>query len=396
VLRAFGVHRRSSGVLFLKDADAPLAVTNIDVLPRVRLERIRVMRNGKDWEDGAEVHPGETVHVRIEGQSLDQAKIGFGDLALPADARGISSEGVFECRLAVPPGISRPTIPVLDHDRPTGKALQVREVEAARAFDFVSVDHGSGPRPVSSLSGPELHRGSIRDVVLRFDPSRIDSGTLHGKQYLSLEAKVFDPAGTLLEYGRFDDIAICPDAPSPRASYYDRSDCDNAPVSLNERLTDVNTCDLQPWSRISLTISDATDAYESPRQPRRIEIYRQERTWFDVDVSFPVGLLVHRIGDEGWADFSGVSMAVMAKWGLYERGAIAKKEPWEFDAGFIALNAFDLGSGAERDLGVVALLTLQPVNTSRKLSFPIYMGGGYLISSGKWFWLLGPGISVSF
>ena len=51
---------------------------------------------------------------------------------------------------------------------------------------------------------------------------------------------------------------------------------------------------------------------------------------------------------------------------------------------------------SDRDLAVVGLLTLNPVNTSRKLSFPIYFGGGYLVSQGKWFWLLGPGVSVQF
>jgi hypothetical protein len=396
VLRAFNVHRRGSGSLFLRDGDGARALTNLDVLPRVRVEKVQVMRNGKDWENDASVRPGETVHVRLEGQSLDQGRFGFGEVAIVPDAKDQSSDDVFECKLSIPLGISRGGIQILDHDRPTGKVLQVREVQTARAFDFVSVDHGTGIRPLPSISGPELHAGTIQDVVLRFDPSRLDSGgVLDGKQYLSVDVKVTGPSGNILDYGTFAGIVVCPEAPTPRATYYDRSDCNSAPFSLNEKLSTVNTYDLEPWSRISLVVSDAPGHDLSPQPARKIDIYRQQKTWFDVDVSFPVGLLVHRINDPGWADFSGVSMAMMAKFGWYEQGALAKKEPWEFDAGFIALDAFDLSRTAtDRDLGAVGLLTLNPVDPSRKLSFPIYLGGGYLLSARSWFWLLGPGISV--
>ena len=397
-LRPFNAHRRSSGSLFLKDADRPVAVANLDVLPKVRIEKVLVMRNGRDWEDNPSVHPGETVHLRLEGQSLDQGRFSFGDPGSSAQDPEMSSENAWECRFTVPLGISRRTIPVMDRGRPTGKSISVHEVQSSRSLDYVTIDHGNGPKPVPSVTGPELHGGAIKDVVLRFLPSKLDSGgKLDGKQRLSLEYKVSGPEGAILEYGTVPGIVVCPEPPSPRAAFYDRSDCTEGPVSLGERLSSVNMWDLEPWSRITLSLTPESGGDDQHQASRRIDIYRQERFWFDVDVSFPVGLLVHRLGDAGWADFSGVSMAMMAKAGLYERGAIAKKEPWEIDAGFIALDAFDLGgSSGERDLGAVALLTLTPLEASRKLSFPIYLGGGYLLSAGRFFWLVGPGISVRF
>lgn len=398
ILRAFNSHRRTAGSLFLKEGDATRAITNLDILPRVRVDKVQVMRNGKDWEDDAVVHPGETVHVRLEGQSLDQAKFGFGELAHVADVRDQSTENVFECGLRIPLEVSRSNIPVLDHDHATGRTLQVREFSKAHPFDYVSIDCGDGPVPLTSITGPQLCGHPIRDVVVRFDPGHLDSDAiLYGKQYLKVDIKVSGPSGNLLDFGTVSDVVVCPDSRSKRSRYYDRSDCKGDPMSLNEKLATINTWDLPGWSKISLTFSNPEGHHDPAQPPRKVDIYRQERTKFDVDVSFPLGLLVHKFGEGGWGSFSGLSMAMMAKLGFYESGSINKREPWELAAGFIAVDAFDLSrSASDRDLAVVGLATLNPVNPDRKLSFPIYFGGGYLVSSHNWFWLLGPGISVQF
>jgi len=398
LLRAFNLHRRQSGSLFLKEAEAVRAVTNLDVLPQVHAGTVKVMRNGRDWLSDAVIHPGETVHLRIEGQSLDQARFGFGELDLSPDAAAdLSSETVFECKVTVPMSISRSIVPILDHGKPTGLALVVKEYQRAHAFDYLSVEYGNGPRSLPGISGPELAPGTIRDVQIRMDPKELDSGqVLYGKQYVSVEVKVTGPTGNLLDVTTINDLVVCPDEHSPRFGFYDRSDCSGNVLNLNEHLG-INTFDLEPWSKISLTFSNVADKHEQVRPPRRIDIYRQQRVRFDVDVSFPFGLLIRKASDEGWGNFSGVSMAMMAKLGFYENGAIDRLEPYELAAGFIALDAFDLSQvSSSRDLGVVALMTLNPVNPQRKLSFPIYFGGGYLLYSHEWFWLLGPGISVQF
>ena len=396
LLRAFNSHRRANGFLYLKDGDVSRFLTNIDLLPRIRVDRVLVLKKGKDWEENAAVHPGETMQLRLEGQSLDQAKFGFGELVPSPEGAALTTENAYECRLQVPMNVARRAVPILDHGRPTGKALAVQEFEAARPFDFVQVDYGSGARRVSELNGPEVSWQAVRDVFLRFDRNRIDSMGLYGKQHLALDVRITGPEGNLVDVATISDLPICPGSGSPRAEFYDASDCHDGPYSIGDQLS-TTLYDLEGWSKISLSLHDADGHYDKAQPPRRIDIILAKRYQFDVDVSFPVGLLVHKAGESGWGDFSGVSMAMMGKLGFYDRDKIDHLEPYELATGFIAMNAFDLNrDAADRDLAVVGLLTLNPVNTSRKLSFPIYFGGGYLISQGKWFWLLGPGVSVQF
>ena len=60
-----------------------------------------------------------------------------------------------------------------------------------------------------------------------------------------------------------------------------------------------------------------------------------------------------------------------------------------------ALNAFNLGSSsANRDLGVVILGSVYPTRREAKFTFPLYLGGGYLLGTTQWFFMLGPGIGV--
>jgi hypothetical protein len=42
----------------------------------------------------------------------------------------------------------------------------------------------------------------------------------------------------------------------------------------------------------------------------------------------------------------------------------------------------------------VVIGSLYPTTKDVKLTFPLYMGGGYLLKERKFFFLLGPGISI--
>jgi hypothetical protein len=46
-------------------------------------------------------------------------------------------------------------------------------------------------------------------------------------------------------------------------------------------------------------------------------------------------------------------------------------------------------------LGIVAIGSLYPSKRDSKLSFPLFLGFGYLIKQEQWFYLLGPGIRVN-
>ena len=69
--------------------------------------------------------------------------------------------------------------------------------------------------------------------------------------------------------------------------------------------------------------------------------------------------------------------------------------PYKIGAGFVALDAFNLGSsGTGRDLGVVILGSVCPTRREAKFTFPLYLRGGFLLGTQKWFYMVGPGTGV--
>ncbi len=51
-------------------------------------------------------------------------------------------------------------------------------------------------------------------------------------------------------------------------------------------------------------------------------------------------------------------------------------------------------ANSARNLGIVVLGSVYPTRSDAKLTFPLYLGGGYLLNGGKLFFLLGPGIGI--
>jgi len=242
-----------------------------------------------------------------------------------------------------------------------------------------------------------LYDKMIKDVVISFQPNKIDSiNNLYGKQYLTLEIKVLGKKDEVIDVATIDDIAVCPGDKSPRYLFYDKSDCKSSEISLNSKITNT-TYSLKDWSKIRLTFKNTADKYPQGAQEKTMEIVLQKHSDFDIDVSFPTGLLIKKMNSSSLGNFGGVSMAVIGQYSFYKKDKINSLEPFKIGAGFLALNAFDFSSStSSRDLGAVVLGTLNPVNTDRKLSFSIYFGGGYLISAKTLFWLIGPGITVQF
>ncbi|MGC8803761.1 MAG: hypothetical protein ACP5PS_08335, partial [Bacteroidales bacterium] len=82
---------------------------------------------------------------------------------------------------------------------------------------------------------------------------------------------------------------------------------------------------------------------------------------------------------------------------FYQKDKIARFMPYKIGVGFLALNAFNFSNNNNaRDLGIVILGSVYPTRRDTKLSFPLYIGGGYLLNTNSWFWVFGPGIRVSF
>jgi len=398
ILRAFNYHRKSNGYLYIKNDDGAKFITNFNIIPKVSIEHIKVMRNGKDWKEDATIYPGETFNLRLEGQSLDKSRFRFNELSNLTPDSVVRNENSVEYKLKVPLDISKKTIEIYNYTENTGKILTVKEYQKPHPFDYIRINYGNGNKTLSEMNGPVLYDKTIKDVVISFQPNKIDSiNNLYGKQYLELEIKVLGKKDEVIDVETVKDISVCPGDKSPRYQFYDKSDCKNLEISINSKITNT-TYNLKDWSKIKLTFKNQSEKYpQQTAQEKTVEIVLQKHYDFDIDVSFPTGLLIKRMDTPGLGNFGGVSMAVIGQYSFYKKDKIKSLEPFKVGAGFLAVNAFDFSNDkSTRDLGAVIMGTLNPINTDRKLNFSIYFGGGYLLAAKTVFWLIGPGITVQF
>jgi hypothetical protein len=157
------------------------------------------------------------------------------------------------------------------------------------------------------------------------------------------------------------------------------------------------TYDLDAWYRIIITVRDDARQYSSKGYSQQIELVLRRHVNFDISVSFPAGLLTKYAGESSYNSFGGISLATLAQLSFYAPDRINKLRPYRIGAGFVALNAFNLSNDKTitRDLGIVILGSVVPIRTGARLTFPLYLGGGYLLSAGTPFLLFGPGIGVT-
>lgn len=395
-LRPYNTHRQISGYLYIKENDEARYLTNLDITPQTVIRAVQVLHRGGDWSSALSVSPGETVDVRLEGEGLQKARFSFEDLPIIPSDSSVRTDARLVYRVRVPVNFDKRKSTIYNAGQPTGYALSVKEFQRPHPLDFVSVSYGAAARVVTRLGGPVLYDGIIRDVTFQFNPNGIDKAEqLFGKQYLSFDVQTFNSKGELIELRTVENIVICPGDKSPRAAFYADKQCRTDPLSLNSLLTH-KTYDLDDWSRIVVMIKHQTSQYAEPGYTQAVELVLKRRYKFDIDVSFPAGLLTRRQGQSGYGDFGGISLATLAQMSFYSPDKINRLRPYKIGAGFVALNAFNLGSSSTdvRDLGVVILGSVYPTRRDAKFTFPLYLGGGYLLSAGKWFYLLGPGIGV--
>jgi hypothetical protein len=293
--------------------------------------------------------------------------------------------------------INKKRVGLYSNSLQTGQFLTIREYENPRQFDFIMVNYGDINRVVSGIHGPILFEKTIRDVIISFNENRIDSDEkLFGRQYISVDMRVTGPSNELIDMKTLPALTICPGENSPRYNYYDKRNCNQSDISLNKFLSR-STSDLDDWSKIHLTFRNTPGKYGEVQQEKEVDIILKKKIKFDIDVSFPAGLVtVSKDGETGKTSYNnlyGISMAMVAQFAFYHPEKIAKLRPYRLGAGFLALDAFNFQS-EKQDLALVALASLYPTTRDKKLAFPLYIGGGYQFKSNKWMLLIGPGISV--
>jgi hypothetical protein len=400
LLRPYAHHRKAEGYLYIKDGDSPQFVTNVDITPRTHINGIYIQREGEDWEKSNVVHPGEILNLRIEGVSLHKANFtipGIENLQLDSLIR---NEKISLFKIRIPIDITTNRIDIFDHSENTGSFLSIKEFQKPRPFDYMHLEIGKEDHVVSEVDRPIYFEGNLSDLVISFDRSKIDQNRdINGKQYLNIKVKVSNKDGHLIELYQFDEVVICPNENSIRSAHYKDPNCLGTGLNLNNYLSK-KTYDLDEWSRIELEISHVKDKYKSRTERKKIMIYLKRDYNFDIDVSFPGGLLILKKanGQRDFANFSGVSFAMLAQFSFYQPGKIAKYQPYKIGAGFIAIDAFNFSENAKnRDVGLVVIGSVYPSSgANRKLTFPLYAGFGYLMKEEKFFSLIGPGIRVRF
>ncbi|UOG73080.1 hypothetical protein MTX78_13195 [Hymenobacter tibetensis] len=396
-LRVYNTHRLTDSYLYIKENDQAKYITNLNILPKTTVSMVSVRHRGGDWTTNTSVNPGETVDVRLEGESLARARFHFEDVqTVPSDS-SVRTDAMAVYRVQVPVTIDKKRIAIYNYGQPTGFNLSIKEFQRPHPLDFVSVAFGEAPRPVNRLNGPVLYDRTIRDVVFSFNSNGIDSDKLlYGKQYLTFDIRTQNSKGELIEMRTVDNVVVCPGENSVRAAFYQDKQCQVGNISLNSLLNARKTYDLDDWSTIIITVKHTPSQYQEPGFSQKLELVLQRRVKFDIDVSFPAGLLTKREGESGYGSFGGISLAMLAQFSFYHPEKINRLRPYKVGAGFVALNAFNLSSddADNRDLGIVVLGSVYPTRREARLTFPLYLGGGYLLAKGKWFYLLGPGIGV--
>jgi len=395
-LRLYNLHRPTDGYLYIKDGDEARFITNFGISPKTTVQSIKILRNGVDWTESNVVYPGEMVNVRLEGVGMQKANFKFEEIEWIVKDSIVQSDNAVEYRMQIPKNISKKKIFIYNHGENTGSFLQVKEFQTPREFDFVHVNFGNGFKAVKDFTGPELYDKTLKDIVISFDPDKIDEpDKFYGKQYIQITVKITGSNGTLIELENLPVVVVCPGDRSVRHVFYDRQDCRSEDISLNSFL-DKKTYDFDDWTRIRVSFKHVREKYADVPQEKVVEIILQRKIKFDIDVSFP-SLLTKIVNQEGWQNGLAVSMAMIAQLSFYQKDKIARFRPYKIGVGFLALNAFNFSNNNNaRDLGIVILGSVYPTRRDTKLSFPLYIGGGYLLNTDSWFWVFGPGIRVSF
>ena len=395
--RPFSLHRLSEGYLYIKDGDEAKFITNINILPKFSITKVSLLREGADWNSNLTANPGESVELKIEGSGLNRAVFKIDEAQDFKLDTARSGEAVQVIKFKIPGNVSKRKLGIYKNGNPIGSDILVKEFQKPRSLDFVSINYGDSYIPITNLVKPVLYDKSITDLSLKFNPDLIDNvGKLYGKQYLSITINLFNNRRELLESRVIDNYVVCPSDVSPRSAFYDSKDCQKGNININNYISR-KTYDLADWSRIEVIIKHKETQYSDPGFTQRVELILQKHSSFDIEVSFPGGLLIQRIGNNSFANFGGVSLAILGQFSFYKPNEVEKLRPYKLGAGIIALNAFNFSSNnTTRDLGIVAIGSLYPIQTKSKLKFPLFLGFGYFLQEEKWFYLVGPGIQLSF
>ena len=162
---------------------------------------------------------------------------------------------------------------------------------------------------------------TLDDIVIAFNPNLIDGDRkFYGKQYLIVDVQVTSN-NNLVDKKTLAKVVICPGENSPRFEQYDRKECWQGNININQLLRR-KTHDLDDWSTIEITIQHDPAVYGSNGFTKKIELVLRKYSTFDMDVSFPAGLVTKKVGQSGFGSLNGISMAIIAQFSLDRKSVV--------------------------------------------------------------------------
>lgn len=399
-IKTYSLHRLTDGYLYIKDANRTMFISNFNIVNRPEISQIEILREGAEWTSNLSVFPGEKIEVKVQGSGLYDVNIQFDGCRQRLDSMRINDQVQFY-EVVVPINIPRKKIILFMNRNITRHELLVREYQRPAPLDFVKINYGERDYRITEtkFNKPVFYDQTIKDINLIFNPSEIDSESqLFGKQYISIEIRILDAKNQLLDLQTINNIVVCPGPGSPRYNFYGSQDCSQSTVvSLNEYLLR-KTYLLEAFSQVIITVKHNEIKHGQTGHVKKITLFVERKNAFDIQVSFPTGLLVKEFKEPGIGSLSGISASILAELSFYDPKRIGYKKPYKAGVGFIALNAFNFRDSEDikRDIGLVVMGSVEPMRKSTKFSVPIYLGFGYLLKQGDLFFIFGPGISISF
>lgn len=398
-LRAYTYHRRSEGMLYLKDRDQTLFTMNLDIVPTPHLDQVQIRRSDGAWQSDLTIYPGELIELRLRGESLTRTELkipGLLDLRKSIDNDSIRyQDDEVLASLRVPLDLMERELPLTMDGEKTAYLFPLSEYQRPRELDFVRLTYERRTEKLTTVPSPIEVQAPLNSFQFRFIRDSIDlPGNLHGPQYLDIAIEVWSANGRVLEERHVEQVCICPGAASPRSERYDVP-CVEGNLKLND-LLETPTYELPGWSRIHIEVSHQADRYQEPPQKRSFDII-QRLTWeVGLEVAMPVPIILARFNGGAADNLTSVGLGAFAQLRFFRERGINELVPVQASLGIMSTDVFSFETSPQRDWALCAFAAFYPITGKQRWSIPLYLGGGYLMNEETGFFFMGPGLSVQF
>jgi len=398
-VRAYTYHKRDAGPVYLKTLRGETKlITQLDIVPTPRVQEVWLRRKKQDWTTDLTVKPGETVELKITGESLRRSSLTLAELGklLPLDSTAYTSKELLT-QVNIPTSIAVSALPVQLGGVDLPFILKVEEYQRPVALKTLAALLINKRRwRLDKVRNPQKLPEELSSLVLEFNRDSIDmESALYGPQYLDIEVEMVDQEYKRIGQVRKKEICLCPTDESPRPKAYGALPCFDGNLSIPDMI-DIPLDEYPAWANIRVRISHRPTIYGKATQVEELNLVVTRTLDFSLQVAFPIGILMNRFDGTGNEALRSINLGTFLEVGVFKQKGINKLVPVRFSVGLMATDAFNFRGEPRRDLGVTGLFSIHPVDQRKRWDIPLYLGGGFLIDNQTGFFFMGPGVTLSF